>query len=202
MKPSETINVNSASDTEELIKKHHRPYGSPRLNLQGHECSYNWLRQINYQDGSHLPESKRDKVENYKNSTSLFNQASNKSNDPDQKHPVLPYGLDRLKRLTGADNKPLNDDADRIYGIVSLPANYLYQQFLPSKSANHKLANDKKPNLSGTISAPPGTPIKLPYATPSSFVDQNNYFGFEDNHEIQMFGQEKSMFQLVSIIFI
>ncbi|CAH8535018.1 unnamed protein product [Schistosoma turkestanicum] len=93
-----------------------------------------------------------------------------------------------------------NDDAERIYGIVPLSPSYLYSQLMPSNaglsmmmkgapammmmmSSNHGSSgnsgshafnqqnnNNNVFNFPGSISAPPGTPIKLPYATPASLI--------------------------------
>ncbi|VDP79035.1 unnamed protein product [Echinostoma caproni] len=73
-------------------------------------------------------------------------------------------------RRNGADGKSPEpvDDVDRIYGIVPWSAASMCRS-RPFQSNAHSAQRSPVPGPpDGTASAPPGTPIKLPYAAPST----------------------------------
>ncbi|KAK4468122.1 hypothetical protein MN116_008289 [Schistosoma mekongi] len=199
-KGSDFAKINSASDTEEFLSSDYRIQASMRsMNYGFNGCdpiqpssSYNnWLRKVNNEntgDGLHNRFFIPPRLSNFDASTPQPDRFISAT-------PTVPQSLlarvrrrqidGRSSSITNSNN---NDDAERIYGIVPLSPSYLYHQFMPStgmmmssNSSSIRTNHDNDPNLPGTISAPPGTPIKLPYAAPASLIGTNSGFSCPDS---------------------
>ncbi|TNN11530.1 Neuron navigator 2, partial [Schistosoma japonicum] len=192
--------INSASDTEEFLSSDYRiqtsmrsmNYGLSGCDLIQPSSSYNnWLRKVNNEnagDGLHNRFFIPPRLSNFDTSTPQPGRFISAA-------PTIPQSLlARIRRRqmdgrsSSVTNSNNNDDAERIYGIVPLSPSYLYQQLMPStgmmmssNSSSIRTNHDNNPNLPGTISAPPGTPIKLPYAAPASLIGTNSGFSCPDS---------------------
>ncbi|CAH8578502.1 unnamed protein product [Heterobilharzia americana] len=188
-KAYELTKFNSASDTEELLSNEYRiPTSLKCMNYAYngsdpiHPSSYNWLRKVNN-------ETVGDGLHNRYFVPPRLNKLDCNINQPDR--PFYTPGISsslltraKRKQIEGRSSSIVNDDAEKIYGIVPLSPSYLYHQFIPStgmimkglSGSSNRNNQDSESTLPGTISAPPGTPIKLPYAPPASLIGTTSGF--------------------------
>uniref|UniRef100_A0AA85IXN6 Uncharacterized protein n=1 Tax=Trichobilharzia regenti TaxID=157069 RepID=A0AA85IXN6_TRIRE len=167
------------------------------MNAMHQPSSYSWLRKVSNEtvgDGLHnryfIPPRLSNLDSNPAPATSAGGCQSDRLTSTQNISSAL-LSKARRRQIEGRSSSVANDadDAERIYGIVPLSPSYLYHQFMPSNgvmlkgmsSSSRSNQDGGELNLPGTISAPPGTPIKLPYAPPASLIGTTSGFSCPDS---------------------
>uniref|UniRef100_A0A5K4F440 Calponin-homology (CH) domain-containing protein n=1 Tax=Schistosoma mansoni TaxID=6183 RepID=A0A5K4F440_SCHMA len=196
---NELTKFNSASDTEEFLSNDYRIQASIRAMNYGHmgcdpiqPSSYNWLRKVNNNetvgDGLHNRYFIPPRLCNLDSSINQSDGFVSTSGISQQQSLLTRARRRQIDGRSLSSSIAKHDDAERIYGIVPLSPSYLYNQFMPStglmikgmmsnsSSSSTRTNQDNEIHFPGTISAPPGTPIKLPYAAPASLIGTTSGF--------------------------